>query len=138
MCMYVLVYAQEYARRAQVRLFVRLSVMLWCWSLCSTYSNSNHYILFFSKRRPLQRRVVSWPDNGPRVDSDVKQGAAHPLQPRPPVAVASAPWKTGVRTVHNSKNPCVCDDTHLENLVDPATVGVAQSSIDWLKAAHIL
>jgi hypothetical protein len=68
-----------------------------------THSNSNQKILFFSKRRPRQRRVVSGPDHGPRVD--VEQGAA---QPRPPVKVADAPGKTGVLAMqHASRNRAV-------------------------------
>jgi hypothetical protein len=55
-CMYVLVYAQEYASRAPLRLFLRLSVVLWCWSLCSTYSKfltQNEGFYFFQSADPF-------------------------------------------------------------------------------------
>ena len=50
------------------------------------FNSHDQKILFFSKRRPRQRGVVSGPDRGPRVD--VEQGAAGP---RTPGAVADAP-----------------------------------------------
>ena len=57
-------------------------------------------IYLFSKRRPRQRRVVSGPDHGPRVD--VVQRAA---RPRPTLTVADAPRKAGVlATRHASGN----------------------------------
>ena len=107
-CLYLPVWtgisAWVYARGAPLTVCetARLSVVR-VGSVQDTFPIHMINILFFSKHSPRQRRVVSGPDHGPRVD--VEQGAA---RPRPPVAVADSPWKTGVLAMQQaSRNRAV-------------------------------